>query len=191
MKEKFNETINSIILSSVISFILGLIMIIFPKTSLETIGIMIAIYIIIHGCVLIFLDIKASKVYVPFNGLLSGILSLLFGILILCKPSILPVIFTFIIGIWMIASSINNIDIAAKISKTNLPWVPILLFGMLDLLAGVIMVFNPFEASISITLFSGIMLVIHSIINVIDMIILKRDAKKISEELNKIMKKSK
>ena len=54
-----------------------------------------------------------------------------------------------------------------------------------------IVIFNPFEATISLTLFSGIMLIVHSVINLVDMTMLKKDAKKISEELDKIVKKNK
>lgn len=74
-------------------------MIVFQKISTETIGIMIATYIIIHGVVLIYLDVKATKYYVPFDGLITGILSILLGIILLCKPSILQVVFAFVVGI--------------------------------------------------------------------------------------------
>lgn len=188
MKEIFNNTINSVIFSSAIALVVGLIMIFFPQISIETIGMMAACYIILHGIMLVYLDIKASKMYLPFDGLLTGILCVLLGIVLLCKPNILPVVFTLIIGVWMILSSINFIKIAIKICKTNLPWIWILLLGILDLIAGIVVVFNPFEASVSITLFAGIMIVVHSIIDIVDMIVIKKDIKDISKELEKTLK---
>ena len=188
MKERFNDTINSIIISSVLVLILGIIMIVFPKISIETIGIMIATYIIIHGVVLIYLDVKATKYYVPFDGLITGILSILLGIVLLCKPSILQVVFAFVVGIWMVLTSINNIKIAVKLSKTKLPWLFILIFGILDLIVGIIVIFNPFEATISLTLFAGIMLIVHSFINIVNMLIIKKDVNEISKEISTILK---
>ncbi len=191
MKEKFNETINSIIISSIVTFIIGLIMILMPEISLETIGIVAAVCMIAHGIVLVYLDIKASKFIVPFDGLLSGILSIFLGILLLCRPTILPVIFTIVIGVWILATSINYIRIALKLRKTKLPWVEILLLGILDLVAGLILLINPFEASISIMLFVGIMLIIHSVINIIDVILIKKDVKEISKILEEEFKSNK
>ena len=62
MKERFNETINFIIISSALVFIIGVIMVLFPAISIETFGIIISTYIIIHGIVLIYLDIKAENI---------------------------------------------------------------------------------------------------------------------------------
>ena len=188
MKEAVNATVYSIICSSILVFIIGLLMVIFPKVSIETMGMVAAIYIIAYGIVLIYLDIKASKYYVPFDGLFSGIVSILMGILLLCKPGILPVVFTVVIGIWMILSSINYIKLAIKLSKTKLPWVEILLLGILDLIAGIIVLLNPFTATMSLTLFAGIMLMIHSVINIVDMIIIKKDAKEITKALDEEIK---
>lgn len=188
MKERFNETINSIIITSIITLIVGLIMIFLPKVSIDTLGIVAAVCIIAHGIVLVYIDIKASKYYVPFDGLFSGIISIFLGVLLLCKPSILPVIFTIVLGIWVILMSINYIKIAIKMRSTKLPWVEVLLLGILDLVAGLILIINPFEATISLVLFAGIMLIIHSVINIIDVLLLKKDVKEISKALDEQLK---
>lgn len=188
MKETFNNATNSIIISSLLAMLVGIIMIAFPTISIETIGIIAAIYIIVHGFALIYLDFMASQYFLPFDGLFSGIISILVGIILLFRPSIIPVVFTIVIGIWMILSSINYIKIALKLIKTKLPWLSILLLGICDLLVGIIMIFNPFEATLSLNLFAGIMIIVHSVINIIDMIIIKKDVKDITKEFNKKIK---
>lgn len=189
MKERFNETINSIIISSVLVFIIGLIMVLFPAISIETFGVIISTYIIMHGIILIYLDIKATKYYIPFDGFFPGILSILMGIFLLCKPNLLLVVFTIIIGMWMILSSINHIKVAIKLSHTKLPWLQILILGILDLIAGIVMIFNPFEATISLTLFAGVMIMMHSTITIFDLIIIKKDVNGINEALKDELKK--
>ena len=164
-------------------------MVLFSAISIETFGIIISTYIIIHGIVLIYLDIKAEKYYIPFDGFFPGILSILMGILLLCKPSVLLVAFTIIIGMSMILSSINHIKLAIKLSKTKLPWMQILILGILDLIAGIIMIFNPFEATISLTLFVGVMIMAHSIITIFDMVIIMKDVNSISNTLKNELKK--
>ena len=185
MKEMLNRQINSYIVSSILAFVIGLTMVIFPKISVETIGIIAAAYIITHGIVLIYLDVKATDYYIPFDGFLPGVFSILMGIVLCYKPSVLPVVFTIVFGLWVIASSVNVIKIALHLRYTDLPWLVVLLLGILDLIAGFVLLINPFVSTLSIIVFTGIVLMVHAIINIIDMILLKKDMKEISKELKK------
>ena len=63
------------------------------------------------------------------------------------------------------------------IKGENTPWLLLLLLGIIDIIAGMVVIFNPFEASISITVFAGIMIMVHSIITIIDMLVVKKDIK--------------
>ncbi|MBR2246860.1 MAG: DUF308 domain-containing protein [Bacilli bacterium] len=186
LKEKFNETTNYMIITSVLTFFVGLTMMFFPVASIATVGIIAAIYFIAYGIFLIYMEFNTSKYNVPFDGLFSGVISILIGSILLClSPKALNDIFGIIIGIWMILSSINLIKVANKLSNTKLPWKSILVLGILDLIIGILVVFNPFASMISITLFAGIMIMVHSVINIIDVIIIKKDVQDISKELKK------
>ena len=66
----------------------------------------------------------------------------------------------------------------------------IILTSIIALIVGLLMIFNPFEATISLALFIGIMLVAHSIISIVDMIILRKDAKEINKVLSDELKKA-
>lgn len=188
MREIFKKTTNSIIASSVVACIVGLIMIVMPNVSIKTIGLIASLYIILHGIVLVVWDIKLSKYYIPFDGMLPGILSIVLGVILIGKPDIISVVFTLAIGVWIAISSINSIKMALALRNENVPWVLLLLFGLIDLILGIIVVFNPFEASISLTVFIGIMIIVHSVIDIIDMIIIKRDVKKFSDAITKRLK---
>lgn len=190
MKEIFSKVANSIIISSIVALIVGIIMIMFPDVSIKTMGIVAAVYIIIQGVALLYVDTLASKFYLPFDGFFSGIVSIIIGIILLFRPAVVPVVFTIGLGIWIIITSINYIRVAIKIRKTKLPWIVILVLGILDLLAGLLMIFNPFEATISIVLFAGIMIIVHSVINIIDVIIIKKDIKEISKEFTNMLKEA-
>lgn len=188
MNDIFKRTTNSIILSSIIAFIIGLIMTIYPDISIKTFGMVAAIYIILHGIILVVLDIKANEYYIPFDGMLSGILSIVLGIVLIAKPNILSTILVLAIGVWIVSSSINSIKMSIALKHEDAPWILLLLCGIVDLIIGIIVLLNPFEASLSITVFIGIMLIIHAVINIIDMIIIKRDVKRISKAIEKRLK---
>ena len=154
-----------------------------PDLSLEAMGIAVGIYIIIHGIVLIVLDFMAHNVYVPFNGIITGILSIIVGIILVAMPNILTIIFAIALGIWIILSSVNIISIAVNVRKGVSNWYLWLILGIIDLLCGIIILFNPFASSISIVVLGGIIIMVHSIITVIDMIMIRKDAKEVSKAL--------
>lgn len=193
MKDFFRKTTTSIIISSVVAFIIGLIMAVVPKMSLDVMGIVLGVYIIIHGITLIGLNFATHSVYVPFYGIMSGLLSIIVGILLVAMPNIMSTIFAIALGIWIILSSINVISIAITVKQRVSNWGLWLLLGVIDLICGIIILFNPFASSISIVMLGGIIIMIHSVISIVDMIMIRNDAKEVEKALEgafKDLKKS-
>lgn len=183
MKELFKKTTISIILSSIAAFIIGLIMVIAPNLSLEAIGLIIGIYIIVHGIILLALSFTASMVYVPFFGIVTGLLSIVLGIIPIAMPGVLSTILAIALGIWIILSSVNIISIAIAVRKKYPSWFLLFLLGIVDLAAGIIILFNPFAASLSIIVLGGIVIMVHSVISIVDMCIIRKNVKDIAKAL--------
>ena len=188
MKEIFKNTTNSMIFSSVIACIIGLLLVVYPGLSMETICIVASIYMIIHGIVLIIIGFKSSKYFIPFDGFLPGILSIVCGALLLGRPFVLTTVFAIAVGIWIVLSSINAIKLSLALKGTDVPWLLLLILAIIDIAAGVLVIFNPFAASVSITVFAGIMIMAHSIITIVDMIVLKKDVKDFEKTMNSKLK---
>ncbi len=191
MKELFKRTTMSIIISSIAAFIIGLIMVIAPGISLQTIGIIIGIYIIIHGIVLITLDFMAHNIYIPFYGIISGILSIVVGLILITMPNILSTVFVIALGIWIILSSVNIISIAITVRGAVSNWYLWLLLGIIDLICGIIILFNPFASAISVAVLAGIIIMIHSVITIVDMVMIRKDAKEIAKAIETTIKEAK
>ena len=191
MKELFQRTTTSILISSVVAFIIGLLMAVVPNASLQVIGIVLGIYMIVHGVSLIVLDFMAHNIYVPFQGIMSGILSIIAGIILLAMPNILPTVFAIALGIWIILSSVNVISIAITVRKGVSNWYLWLILGIIDLICGIIILFNPFASSISIVVLGGIIMMVHSAITFADTIMIKKDVKEIAKAVEASIKEAK
>ena len=191
MKELFKKITTSILVLSIIAFIIGLIMVIVPNVSLQIIGITFGIFAIIFGVVLITLNFMVHIIYIPFFGIVSGILSIIIGIMLIAMPDILPTIFGIALGIWVILSSVNIISMAITIKNGVSNWVWLLLLGIVDLICGIIILFNPFASSLSIVVLSGIVIMIHSAVTIVDMIMIKNDAKDIAKAIEANLKELK
>ena len=190
MKELFQRTTLSIIITSVIAFIIGLVMAVVPNMSLQAMGIVFGIFTIIYGVALIVLDFKAHNVYIPFYGIASGILSIIAGLILIAMPNVIATVFTIALGIWIILSSVNMISIAITVRKGISNWWMWLLLGIIDLICGIIILFNPFASSISLVMFGGIIIMIHSVINIIDMIMIRKNVKEVAKTLKDHYKKA-
>ena len=183
MKELFNRTTISIIISSVVAFIIGLIMAVVPNASLQAMGIAFGVYMVIHGIALIVMDFMVHNLYIPFYGIATGILSIIAGLIIIAMPNALATVFTIALGIWIILSSVNIISIAITVRNGVKNWWMWLLLGAIDLICGGIILFNPFASSISIVMLGGIIIMVHSVICIVDMIMIRKDAKEVAKAL--------
>ena len=191
MKDLFKRTTTSIIISSVIAFIIGLIMAVVPNVSLQAMSIVIGIFMIVYVVALMVLDFMAHHVYIPFYVIMSVLLSIIAGIILIAMPNVLSVVFAIALGIWIILSSVNIISISLTVRGKVQNWYLWLLLGIIDLICGVIILFNPFASSISIVVLGGIIIMIHSVITVVDMIMIKNDAKELSKALEEVVKTTK
>jgi uncharacterized membrane protein HdeD (DUF308 family) len=114
---------------------------------------------------------------------MSGLLSIIIGIIMLAMPNLLATIFTIALGIWIILSSINIISISISVSKGVSNWYLWFLLGIIDLICGVIILFNPFASSISIVVLAGIVLMIHAAVTFVDTMMVKKDIKEVTKAL--------
>ena len=191
MKDLFKRMTASIIASSVVAFIIGLVMAVVPNISLQVIGIMVGIYAIVHGIALICLDFAFNNIYIPFYGILTGILSIILGIVLLAMPNVLSTVFGLALGIWIILSSVNIISTSVAARKTVPNWWVMLILGILDLIAGVLVLFNPFASSISVIILGGIIIMVHSVVTIADMIMVRKDAKDMAKAFESSFKQLK
>lgn len=191
MKEIFKRTTTSILISSVVAFVLGLLMAVMPNISLQAIGIVFGIYIIIHGFVLIALDFMAHNIYIPFQGIISGILSIIVGLILVAMPNVLTTVFAIALGIWIILSSVNVISISISVRSGVSNWYLWLILGIIDLICGIIILFNPFASSISIVVLGGIIMMIHSVITFTDTIMIRKNAKEVAKTIQEAYKEAK
>lgn len=183
MKELFQKTTISIIISSVVAFIIGLVMAVVPDISLQVMGIVFGIYMMVHGAALICLDFMVHSIYIPFYGIASGILSIIAGLILIAMPNVIGTVFTIALGIWIILSSVNLISIAITVRNGVKDWWMWLLLGIIDLICGGIILFNPFASSISIVVLAGIIIMVHSVITIVDMIMIRKDVKEVAKAL--------
>ncbi|MCI6265480.1 MAG: DUF308 domain-containing protein [Erysipelotrichaceae bacterium] len=182
MITKLKKIINSSIAISCLLIILGIVLILFPKTSLSVLAYIISALLIINGIYLIVLEISLRSKWIPIDTMLAGILSILFGSIMLIYPEMLRILVPVALGTWFILTSIFKIRLACTLKNIEgAPWILTLIMAILAIICGFILIIDPIRSSITLTLFAGIMMIIYSISDIIDMIVFKK-------HLNKLVK---
>ncbi len=182
MIKKLNSFINSSICISIMFIIIGIIMVIMPKMSLEILGVILSVILIINGVILMITDIKLNNNFIPVDMLPASMLSILLGIMMLIYPNILSIIIPLMLGTWFIMTSIFKIRLTLYLSKIqNTPWLLLMLISILSIVCGFILILNPIDSSVAITLFIGIVIIVYAISDIINMIVLKRNLNKLTK----------
>lgn len=157
-------------------------MVIIPKMSLEILGVILSVILIINGVILMITDIKLNNNFIPVDMLPASMLSILLGIMMLIYPNILSFIIPLMLGTWFIMTSIFKIRLTLYLSKIqNTPWLLLMLISILSIVCGFILILNPIDSSVAITLFIGIVIIVYAISDIINMIVLKRNLNKLTK----------
>ena len=175
------KELNVSIITSIIYIILGIVVIANPETTLTIISKAIAILAIIYGIVVTIINIANLK---NEGSLLFGILLIVMGIALLIYPNSLSVLISLGIGIWFISSSVNRIKFAVLLKDIKeLNWLIVLISAIITLLIGISFVFTPLASAVMVAIISGILMVIYSIIDIFEIIFIKRNMKVIEQKL--------
>lgn len=179
MKDIIKKELNMSIIASILYAILGIIIIANPAITLSIVSIVISISAIIYGIIISIINIASIK---EERSLTFGILLVVLGIALLIYPGSVPVLISLGVGIWFISNSISRIKLAILLKDAKESgWIIILCSAIITLLIGISFIFTPLISAISITIANGILMVVYSIIDIFEIIFIKKNIDKIQK----------
>lgn len=186
MKKVLKTLTTFVIVVSALALILGIALINYPDMSLVVLDVIVGIYLIIQGIMLIVFGIRALIKRIPFEGILSGVLSLILGILFLESPAGFAEFVGIVLGIWLIVHCISNIRLAIITRGSGAPWVLLVIINVIGIIAGGSIIYSPIFSSLAFTMALGIILIVDSIINIVEMIVLKSYIKNVGDDIEEL-----
>ncbi len=189
MTERVKQYINTQIVISFLYIIFSICLFIFPEANTNLLGNVLAVFLIYFGIYLIYLDFKDGFLLVV-DLLPGGLISLIFGSIILIHPGILKSIIPIIIGIWIIVSSSLNIKISLYMKEVEgRSWLTTLLIALVSVIVGILLIANPAAGTNNLTTFVAVLILIYAITNIIDMLLFKKYIRRIAGYMKKHMKR--
>lgn len=191
MKELTKKIFWTSVISTIVMLLFGILLYTFPETVIKSITIGLGVIFIMIGIVPIinYFRFRKSGISTTFSFMM-GVFCIIVGLILLMNENILGIIIPIITGVWMIINGINRIAIAMDLRDEKISiWSITLIYAIITLIIGVLLVLDPVNGGKLVTKTVGIIICIYSIIDLIELILIKIKAKQIVKEIKNEVKK--
>lgn len=184
LKKVFNISM----ISSVLLFLFGLILAVNAEGFIKSITVAIGVILLLIGVFPVIDYFRYRKDGLGASvGLISGIFSIVCGLMLLINENLLMILIPVFIGVWMIINGINKIQVSFEIKDLGeKSWVITFIYSILIMVLGGYFIVNPISGATTVTSFIGIILCIYAVLDIIDCVIIKVKVKNFKKELDKI-----
>ena len=184
LKKVFNISI----ISSVLLFLFGLVLAVNAEGFIKSITVAIGVVLLLIGVFPVIDYFRYRKEGLGASvGLISGIFSIVCGLMLLINEDLLMILIPVFIGVWMIINGINKIQVSFEIKDLGeKSWIITFIYSILIIVLGGYFIVNPTSGATTVTSFIGIILCIYAVLDIIDCIIIKVKVKSFKKELDKI-----
>jgi uncharacterized membrane protein HdeD (DUF308 family) len=171
----------SAVLFGVLAVILGVVMLVWPGPSIVVAAVLFGVYLVLSGIALVILafSLPASGAS-RFLNFISGVASVILGILAFRHfgQGYAILLLAIWIGIGFIFRGVAAV--ASAVSEPKFPgrgWA--IFFGVISIIAGVVVLAYPFDSIVTLALVVGIWLIILGVMEVISGFGMRSDVKKV------------
>jgi len=186
MLKHCNNIINYSIILTILFFLVGVILILFPDMKILTISYAISVLLVLLGIVLVIYSM--DKLYL-INFLSFGVLQVILGVIILIYPYALTTLLPIAVGVWMILKSTIDFRLSLVLKKGKIKdWIYVAILSILAIICGIMLIIKTEIGTIELTVIVGIFLTAYSLTSIIDIAIFKENLKVIAKQLGFVPK---
>lgn len=172
---------------SVISILLGLVLMIWPGAALRYIIMLIGVIFLITGLVALIVSYKNREEHPGKMASFAGFGSIILGLLLVCFPSSFATIFMFLLGFILVVAAIGQFVTLAAARQFGYVAPVSYLFPVIILIAGIVVLFNPFSSAEGVFMLFGATIIFYGITDLINQYSINKLRKK-NDEKEKIQK---
>ena len=159
IKKYTQEFKDQFAVSGVVTFILGLLLIIRPDFTGKAICYLIAAALLVKGIGGLVAQYRVAGGFVPFM-MMGNLTTCMLGLFVAIRSDLIISIIPFVCGLFLLVSGISSLQKAFSLKKMNYPgWNHGLVFTLLKVIFAAIIVMNPFGTAMTLTRFIGFCLV--------------------------------
>lgn len=179
------------LITSIVLFLFGLLLVLNAEGFIKSISALIGIGLLLIGIfpVIDYFRYRKEGILAGIS-LISGIFSVVCGLMFLLNENMLMILIPVFIGVWMIINGINKIQLAFEIKdEGEKSWIITFIFSILIMVCGAYFIINPISGAAIVTETLGLIICIYAVLDIIDCIIIKIKVKKTVDELKELENK--
>ena len=177
----YNKMVIFSIIAAIITIIIGAVLLFLPNLSNKVVGIITGIIFILFGIITAYKYLKRDGAKIYSLNLVFAILYLILGLVIIIFPFSVIEFITVCLGLFLVVNGATKINYGLWLKRgSSKAWLVTLVAGILLVILGIMIVFNPFTAY-ALTQITGAFLIISGVINLSDAITFKTKAKEIMD----------
>lgn len=159
------------IASSILFFILGILLLIIPGGIVTTIIRVFGIIILILG-ILSIVNVAKNKSY---NGeMVYGILIGVLGLVFISNPEVIASIIPFVFGVWIVVKTAFKLQFVVALKRSSSPeYIKSLVVNIIALILGLVLIFNPFKGAEALIRIIGGFMIAYSLLDILNYSITK------------------
>ncbi len=160
----------SVLLTSLITVLVGLIMVFFPVSVTNFLD-----YIV--GGALILIGVFSIAIYIRYgsSSLAFGIIMILIGAYFLYDTGVVLKIAAFVFGLFILINGIFGFQFSLEAKKMDIPrWKFSMFFSVVNGVLGLIILINPFETTLILITYIGIFMIVSGVLNMFSLVINRR-----------------
>lgn len=172
----------SYILVSALYVVLGIVLCVWPNTSLKMIcyglGFVMVVLGITYGIIYFTKENLAGFLQMD---LVIGIICLAFGVFILLNPTFLATVLPFAMGIILLLGAVVKIQSALNMRRLKFEkWYGVLICALVIIALGIVLLCNPFQKESHMVLYIGLCLILDGATNLVSLIFIQMRVKKLA-----------
>lgn len=180
LKGDFGKLILGSIILNILFLIFGIIIFMNVNLTIEVVGVIIGIYFVVFGLFDIVEYLSKNIAPIFKYKIFGAVVSILLGLFIIFNPFKIVKIITFALGIYLIIISICKLLESFNLKKYGYDgWLIMLVTSFLLLIFGVFIAVNPLEASMDIIQVMAIFIILSSILEICNLIMIYSKTKDI------------
>ena len=150
------------ILTGVLYILLGIVALLIPETMQKTLGYLIGIVLIVAGAVsIICYLLRDARDNYYHNEFVFGLVGIVLGVAVLYKVEVIISLIPFILGILVLFSGCSKLQDAIDLKRLSYgSWVGMLVVAVINIILGVVLICNPFQAAVLLFRVLGVGLIL-------------------------------
>ena len=141
---------------AVLAILLGLALLIWPADALKYVVMLIGIVFLAIGIIAFIISSRNREEHQRSFAPLSGIGSVILGLLLVCLPSTFATVFMFLLGFILVVAAVGQFVTLAAARQFGRIAPVSFLFPVLILIVGIVILFDPFSSAESVFILFGI-----------------------------------